>query len=162
MLFVLQLRSWGATMQIDLDTWELGYADGKFGRPLQCPANLDSFRIPAAIARAARILRHAYESTCPQTCAELSPQNLSSCARRSRISQARSVPECLTKIAKMRSPQRQRRLLRSPRYHFVQASAFPGPLRLAMGVLLSLYRQLSCKSEQTRRRHRGLMPSLQS
>ena len=33
----------GATMQIDLDSWELGYADGQFGRPLQCPANLDCF-----------------------------------------------------------------------------------------------------------------------
>jgi hypothetical protein len=30
-------------MTIDLDSWELGYADGQFGRPLQCPANLDRF-----------------------------------------------------------------------------------------------------------------------
>jgi hypothetical protein len=35
----------GAKMviNIDLDSWELGYADGQFGRLSQCPANLDSF-----------------------------------------------------------------------------------------------------------------------
>jgi hypothetical protein len=30
-------------INIDLDSWEVGYADGEFGRPSQCPANLDSF-----------------------------------------------------------------------------------------------------------------------
>ena len=29
-------------INVDLDTWELGYADGQFGRPSQCLANLDS------------------------------------------------------------------------------------------------------------------------
>src|ERR1700704_6038828 len=35
----------GAKMiiNIDLDSWEVGYADGQFGRLSQCPANLDSF-----------------------------------------------------------------------------------------------------------------------
>ena len=28
-------------MIIDLDSWEKGYADGKLGRPSQCPDNLD-------------------------------------------------------------------------------------------------------------------------
>src|ERR1700738_2195889 len=30
-------------INIDLDSWEVGYADGQFGRLSQCPANLDSF-----------------------------------------------------------------------------------------------------------------------
>jgi hypothetical protein len=30
-------------IDIDLDSWEVGYADGQFARPSQCPANLDSF-----------------------------------------------------------------------------------------------------------------------
>jgi hypothetical protein len=29
-------------INIDLDSWEVGYADGHFGRLSQCPANLDS------------------------------------------------------------------------------------------------------------------------
>jgi hypothetical protein len=35
----------GAKMviNIDLDSWEAGYADGQFGRQSQCPTNLDSF-----------------------------------------------------------------------------------------------------------------------
>jgi hypothetical protein len=41
----IESRLWGAKMMIniDLDSWELGYADGQFGRLSQCPANLDSF-----------------------------------------------------------------------------------------------------------------------
>ena len=31
----------GAPMIIDLHSWEGGYADGKLGRPSQCPDNLD-------------------------------------------------------------------------------------------------------------------------
>jgi hypothetical protein len=30
-------------INIDLDSWEVGYADGQFCRLSQCPANLDSF-----------------------------------------------------------------------------------------------------------------------
>jgi hypothetical protein len=30
-------------MIIDLDSWELGYADGQLGRPPQIPDNLDPF-----------------------------------------------------------------------------------------------------------------------
>jgi hypothetical protein len=30
-------------INIDLDSWEVGYADGQFGRLSQCPANLESF-----------------------------------------------------------------------------------------------------------------------
>ena len=30
-------------INIDLDSWEVGYADGQFGHLSQCPANLDSF-----------------------------------------------------------------------------------------------------------------------
>ena len=30
-------------INIDLDSWEVGYADGQFGRLSHCPANLDSF-----------------------------------------------------------------------------------------------------------------------
>jgi hypothetical protein len=30
-------------INIDLDSWEVGYADGQVSRPSQCPANLDSF-----------------------------------------------------------------------------------------------------------------------
>ena len=33
----------GRKMTIDLDSWEVGYADGKSGHPSQCPANLNSF-----------------------------------------------------------------------------------------------------------------------
>ena len=31
----------GALMIIDLHSWEAGYAEGRLGRPSQCPDNLD-------------------------------------------------------------------------------------------------------------------------
>ena len=34
-------------INIDLDSWEVGYADGQFGRLSQCPANLDLFSYSA-------------------------------------------------------------------------------------------------------------------
>ena len=30
-------------INIDLDSWEVGYADGQVSRLSECPANLDSF-----------------------------------------------------------------------------------------------------------------------
>jgi len=40
---VLDRRGGKMTIEIDLDSWEAGYADGRSGRPPQCPDNLDSF-----------------------------------------------------------------------------------------------------------------------
>ena len=34
-------------INIDLDSWEVGYADGRFDRRSQCPTNLDSFSYAA-------------------------------------------------------------------------------------------------------------------
>jgi hypothetical protein len=44
-------------INIDLDSWEVGYADGQFGRLSQCPANLDSFHIRVATVRAVQVMR---------------------------------------------------------------------------------------------------------
>ena len=43
-------------MTIDLDSWELGYADGQRGRPYNVRQISTAFHIPAAIAMAAHIL----------------------------------------------------------------------------------------------------------
>jgi hypothetical protein len=44
------------TIEIDLDSWEAGYADGRSGRPHQCPDNLDSFSYSSGywVGRASR------------------------------------------------------------------------------------------------------------
>jgi hypothetical protein len=34
---------WGCQMVIDLDSWEVGYADGQLSRPSRCPADFDQF-----------------------------------------------------------------------------------------------------------------------
>ena len=42
-VLVLDRRGAKMTIEIDLDSWEAGYADGRSGRLPQCPDNLDPF-----------------------------------------------------------------------------------------------------------------------
>jgi hypothetical protein len=47
----------GERMIIDLDSWEMGYADGRLGRSSECPANRDevSYLSGYVQGRAARV-----------------------------------------------------------------------------------------------------------
>jgi hypothetical protein len=43
-------------INIDLDSWEVGYADGQFCRLSQCPANLDSFSYSSGSVRGVHVM----------------------------------------------------------------------------------------------------------
>jgi hypothetical protein len=54
-------KLWGASkMTIDLDSWEIGYADGQCGRPLQCPTNLDCFSYSSGYCEGRAYLADTY------------------------------------------------------------------------------------------------------
>jgi hypothetical protein len=62
-------------INIDLDSWEVGYADGQFDRRSQCPTNLDSFSYAAGYREGRAGHAGTDRNICPQTRVKLPPLN---------------------------------------------------------------------------------------
>jgi hypothetical protein len=58
---------WEALMIIDLHSWEAGYAEGRLGRPSQCPDNLDKLSYSSGYCEGRAVRAGMFKKKAPLT-----------------------------------------------------------------------------------------------